>query len=210
MRLEELEHHDQFEELEQLLALMVLLLFFIRAGSFGATLKGDISLLPIGDLNLILRRVKRGNQLAEPTQKTIPPPPADNLVASRVFTIFKKVLGRNPGFSGESLGLNFENAAGMITKWIRQGIPSESIGLPAGSYISSHSGRITGASHARYSARADIGAIMDWGGWKTASRCMLYTREVPRSEFWREFYFFLGRNFAVVDRIGWGARGHDQ
>ena len=52
--------------------------------------------------------------------------------------------------------------------------------------------------------------VMDWGGWKTASRCMLYTREVPHSEFWREFYFFLGRNFAALDRIGWGARGHDQ
>ena len=139
----------------------------------------------------------------------IPPPPAGNLVAGRFFEILRRSLTRSPDFSGESLGLNFDNAAGMITKWIRREIPATSIGLPAGSYISSHSGRITGASHARFSVRADIGTIMDWGGWKTASRCMLYTREVPLSEFWKEFYFFLARNFVAADRIGWGVRGHD-
>ena len=142
-----IEKEDQ-QASEQAAAISILLLFWIRASSFGYSKPRDVAFLVDGDLQFVLRKSKDGGLLPTPSYKSIEKPPTTNVVATVIFDLLRTTLRRNPNFSGENLGLTYTNAADSISKWIRRILPRADFGLVKGTSVSSHSGRITGSSPA--------------------------------------------------------------
>ena len=140
-----IEKEDQ-QASEQAAAISILLLFWIRASSFGYSKPGDVAFLVDGDFQFVLRKTKDGGLLPTPSYKSIERPPTTNGVATVIFDLLRTTMRRNPNFSGENLGLTYTNAADSISKWMRRILPRADFGLVKGTSISSHSGRITGSS----------------------------------------------------------------
>ena len=190
---------------ERIAAILVLLLFWTRASTFGNSRPGDLALVPghgSPALAFTLRKVKMGAQRWAPTTMALPiRPPAGN-EAARIFQILELTLTRNPRFSGEALGLTFDNAAYQMTDWICEYMPRDEVHLPPGTYIASQSGRITGASHARVSLNAPWTVITAWGGWRSLPRYMGYIREVLVEVFMAHLYWFLNPGHVALAGAG--------
>ena len=179
---------------ERIVAILILLLFWVRGSTFGHSKPGDLRLVEgLGGptLTFTLTRVKRGPQLYAPTTMGIPlVPPAGNRAAP-LFKMVHRHIKRFPDFSGESLGLTFDNAADLMTDWIRLYMPRDRIVLPPGTFISSQSGRITGCTHARVSLECSFGVIQSWGGWITPERCKGYIRAALPDNYYKDMYWFI-------------------
>ena len=210
---------SSWETCDQMAAVLMLLLFWVRASTFGHSTPGDISLVPgwsHPSLVFTLRKVKRGPQAWAPTTMSIPLTPPSGNAAARVFEIMEETLQRNPRFSGQALGLNFENAAYRMTDWCKLFMPRDAIHLAPGTFIGSQSCRITGATHARVSLNAPWNVIMTWGGWLSATRCQGYIRALPPCAYMAALYWFLspGQSLAaqgiLSSSVRWPRAGYQE
>ena len=208
-----------WETCDRMAAILILLVFWVRASTFGHSTPGDLSVVPgwsFPSLVFTLRKVKRGPQAWAPTTMAIPlTPPAGN-AAAQVFQILEDTLQRNPQFSGQALGLDFDNAAFRMTDWCKLFMPRDAIHLAPGTFIGSQSCRITGATHARVSLNAPWNVIMTRGGWLSATRCQGYIRALPPCAYMAALYWFLspGQSLAaqgiLSSSVRWPRAGYQE
>lgn len=194
-------------------------LTWVRAVSIGASVPGDFCLGPDLDRVIItIRKTKCGPEEFVPIQLSIPFPELGdgNEVAAVVMGIVRRTLTRHPRICAASLGLTPSSAAGKMTTWMRELMPMSILMLPPGHFISSHSSRDTGATHARRSIYPSCGwdTVMSWGGWLTELRCKGYIKVIPGpSDFWRQFYYWLSPTFArkynFFPRVGYAEEKND-
>ena len=190
------------------------LIMWVRAVTLGASEPGDFALGPGGDCLLCnICKTKCGNEEFVPTQLSIPfpDPESTNEVAKTVMGFMKRTLLRNPRICASSMGLTRKNAASMLTTWMTDFMPPEVTMLPPGSFISSHSSRDTGATHARISVqpRVDWDTVMSWGGWKSELRAKGYIKSGAQvSEFWRQFYYWLSPSFVKRHSVAFPRQGY--
>jgi hypothetical protein len=173
--------------------ILVKIMTWVRAASMGTVEPEDITFIQ-NYLTVTIRSSKCGKEDFEPTQFSIPPPPKGNQVATFVMSFIRRSVNRLSEVSAEAAGLTKANAADRMSEWMRAFMPSDVLNLPAGSFISSHSSRETGASHCRCSLDPPLSwdGEMAWGGWANQLRCLGYVKVDTRpSAFWRDFFFWL-------------------
>tara|TARA_B110000208_G_scaffold158489_1_gene192707 strand:- start:77 stop:1585 length:1509 start_codon:yes stop_codon:yes gene_type:complete len=189
-----LEIAEEWAACDQAFIILSKAVTWTRAISMGATLEGDFDQTEYHFL-VTIRKTKCGNEEFQPIQFSIPfPEEGDgNEIAAMVMGFLSRNLTRNPNICAKSVGITRKSASDKITKWMQHFMPQSLLKLPPGSYISSHSTRDTGATHAKRSLFPSCGwdTIMSWGGWLTEKRCKGYIKFCQPSLFWGKFYYWL-------------------
>jgi hypothetical protein len=193
---------------------IIMLWFWLRADSIGAFVGGDLTWTDSGYTVLQIRKVKTGQARVKPFTKIIPCPGTETAIVTRVTSILKSAVelrtddGRHV-LDASTWGITSKSASPKINAWMKIYMPNNLTGVGLNSFLSSHSYRRTGASHAWCSCRAHFCRIMSWGGWASISSAERYcVRTLTMSTVWTQLFFFLAPNFdeyeAVVNGpLGW-------
>lgn len=197
---------------------LIMLKLIIRANTVAGWLRGDNRYNATGSFISTVRKVKWGRAHIQPFTKIVPPPPVENKTARRVNTLIQKVLAASDcpdtdfEFSAAGMGITANNASVVITEFMQEYLPSEEIGVAEGSFISSHSMRITGANMINSLHRGDYTRLKKWGGWLSETSVGIYLARfdptIPWDATWAAFYYWMEYNYNQGE-VTWGSVGYD-
>ena len=145
------------ENLNWIANLLLQLIGWFRADTMAGLRAGDVTIDNFGHLNVLIRHMKfRPAYRTQPGLMTIPPGPADQPLHARnvVFAILRRAMDADPSvFSmiGRRVSpseTNGATAAQLVTDKLRELVDIESLNLPVGATVSSHSFREMGATAA--------------------------------------------------------------
>ena len=197
---------------------LIMLKLIIRANTVAGWKPGDNRYNATGSFLSTVRKVKWGRAHIQPFTKIVPPPPANNEVAIKVNRLIKAVLQEsdNPDsefeFSAKGMGITIDNASVIITEFLQLHLPAEEIGVAEGSFISSHSMRITGANMINSLHKGDYTRLKKWGGWLSETSVGIYLKRfdpnIPWNKTWSSFYYWMEYSYDQA-AIAWGATGYD-
>jgi hypothetical protein len=145
------------ENLNWIANLLLQLIGWFRADTMAGLRAGDVTIDNFGHLNVLIRHMKfRPAYRTQPGLMTIPPGPADQPLHARnvVFAILRRAMDADPSvFSmiGRRVSPSETNgaaAAQLVTDKLRELVDIESLNLPVGATVSSHSFREMGATAA--------------------------------------------------------------
>lgn len=197
---------------------LIMLKLIIRANTVAGWLKEDNRYNEAGSFLSTVRKVKWGRAHIQPFTKIVPPPPASNSIATRVNLLIARVIQESDSenntfeFSAAGMGITTNNASVVITEFMQTYLPAAEIGVAEGSFISSHSMRITGANMINALHRGDYTRLKKWGGWLSETSVGIYLKRfdptIPWNATWAAFYYWMEYSYDQGDVI-WGAVGYD-
>ena len=157
---------------------LVQLLFWFRADTIAGYQQGDIRFNTTGDMNFLVRRLKRGTAHVQPFSKSIPAPAPTNDLLIAVFGVIRHAIGLSTGdgtpcFGPWLWGDQPGQVSDKISRAMDELLDYDELFIPEGSFVSSHSWRKTGAS-AFAACRGDWQLLMRWGMWKAIASAQSY------------------------------------
>ena len=191
-------------ELDWIANLLLQTVGWFRADTMAGLRADDVTFDEFGFLNILIRHMKfRPEYRTRPGLMTVPPGPVDQPLHARnaVFAILRRALNANPavfsmvGRLVSPAEANGAAAAQLITDKLREIVDVESLNLPFGATVSSHSFREMGATA---SAKAGFDSIRmaAHGHWREIatmynSYIKPYLSAFPYSRFLAELNDFL-------------------
>ena len=179
-------------------ALLVMLLCWFRASTVAGFRPGDVRFDADGDLLITVRQVK-----GRPEMKVRPgllhiPRAARGHPRAEIFRVLHRVLDRDPDalcLVGRTVSARKQGgaaAANRLTKEFRRLVPPETLNLPAGAVVASHSFRELGATMA-IKARYSPALSADHGLWRRIATMheRYFFAEFPYSRWLAAVFDFL-------------------